>query len=276
MLLKNRKLIGFILAILLLLPTKVLAQAVGGQVTRPLKNQQVTKTVQTKKRQTKVKQNEQDASESAGYDIIISCNVPTATMFIDGSSNGFASGSRFLKTGSHSIRLTADGYEPLSQTIYVNSNSRSFSFNMKKKVVDTPKEPSATIGDFAIGVLSHGDVLCRIDDVNIDGAKDKEVEVTVFFNNKEVGVIDFLTKKIKPSYESSHYESIIVKGNVSDLTTLRKNKGNFEVYVWILINPIKKDGKETYDGWGESKIRRKMTIYHQGHWKSRGGGMADQ
>ena len=74
-------------------------------------------------------------AEAAGYDVTFSCNVPSAALIIDDMPNGTANGTRFLKTGSHNIRLSADGYEPLSQTIVVNASSTNFSFSMKKVIL---------------------------------------------------------------------------------------------------------------------------------------------
>lgn len=105
----------------------LMAQVAGGTVTRPTKKQQTTTTTFTKKpiKQTK-------KAEAAGYDVKFTCNVPQASLSIDGTVNGTASGVRFLKTGSHNIQLMADGYEPLSDKIVVNSSSTSFVFTMKQ------------------------------------------------------------------------------------------------------------------------------------------------
>ena len=127
-----------------ILPTIVLAQGAGGHVRRMVKKQQtaVDKPAEKKQNSTKKKQEklvEKEAAiipvEAAGYDITISCNVPSATMYIDDEHNGTASGSRFLKTGSHTIKLDAEGYEPFSQIIQVNSSSRLFTFMMKKNEI---------------------------------------------------------------------------------------------------------------------------------------------
>jgi formylglycine-generating enzyme required for sulfatase activity len=75
----------------------------------------------------------QPEPEAAGYDVTFYSNVEAATMSIDGVANGTPSGTRFLKTGSHTVRLTANDYEDYSQTITVNSSSRSFTLTMKKK-----------------------------------------------------------------------------------------------------------------------------------------------
>ena len=123
------------------LPIIASAQGAGGQVRRPVKKQQTTNTTPPKKKQTPKKDksskkdndNDQKPVEAAGYDVTFSSNVPSATLYIDGNNYGTASGARFLKTGSHTVRLDADGYEPLSQSIQVNSGSRSFNFTMKKK-----------------------------------------------------------------------------------------------------------------------------------------------
>lgn len=71
-------------------------------------------------------------TEAAGYDVSFTCNVPYATLYVDDMANGTASGTRFLKTGNHSIKVIADGYESLLQTIVVNSSSTSFSLYLKK------------------------------------------------------------------------------------------------------------------------------------------------
>lgn len=134
-----------IILLLSLLPTVLMAQ--DSIVRRPSQKAQTVKQEpkkqeskkQESKKQTPKKQEpkrqepSKPAQEAAGYDVTFSCNVSSASMTIDGVANGTASGTRFLKTGSHSIRLTANGYEPLSQTITVNRSSTSFSFSMKQE-----------------------------------------------------------------------------------------------------------------------------------------------
>lgn len=140
----NKK--SIIVLLMVFLPLIVSAQGAGGQVRRPVKKQQTTTNRPVKKKLTSKKQNDQEPIEQesfnqeqevkpveeAGYDVTISCNVPSATMFIDGNNNGTANGSRFLKTGLHMVILTSEGYETLTKTIQVNSVSRSFSFSMEK------------------------------------------------------------------------------------------------------------------------------------------------
>ena len=124
-------------------PIMLSAQGAGGQVRRTVKKQQTTVNTPSKKKQNASKKQSQEKPakqepvstpvEAAGYDVTISCNVPSAALYIDDNNYGTASGSRFLKTGSHTIKLNAEGYEPFSQIILVNSGSRSFNFTMKKK-----------------------------------------------------------------------------------------------------------------------------------------------
>ena len=73
-------------------------------------------------------------AEEAGYDVTFTCNVSSAALSIDGTNYGAVSGTRFLKTGTHTISLTADGYENYSHTITVNRQNRSFHFTMTEKV----------------------------------------------------------------------------------------------------------------------------------------------
>ena len=73
-------------------------------------------------------------AEEAGYDVTFTCNVSSAALSIDGTSYGAVSGTRFLKTGTHTISLTADGYENYTSTITINRQNRSFHFAMTEKV----------------------------------------------------------------------------------------------------------------------------------------------
>ncbi len=71
-------------------------------------------------------------AEAAGYDVTFTCNVPSALLSIDGVPSGAASGTRFLKTGRHSIQVTADNYVDYSGTFAVNSSSRSVSVTLQE------------------------------------------------------------------------------------------------------------------------------------------------
>ncbi len=132
---KKRLIIGLLM---FFLPLMAFAQGAGGQVRRTIKKQQTTVDKPSKKKHNSTKKHKQEKLveqkpvttpvEALGYDVTISCNVPSATLYIDDNNYGTASGSRFLKTGSHTIKLNAEGYEPFSQTIQVNSASRLFSF----------------------------------------------------------------------------------------------------------------------------------------------------
>ena len=136
---------------MLVVPMLAMAQNPNGYV----KRQQTTETTTNKKKEDKKKKDNtskrertnnravtpkkedhpkpRQEMEAAGYDVTFTCNVPSATMLIDGMANGTASGSRFLKTGSHTVKLVADGYEDFSQSITVNSKQRSFTLAMTEK-----------------------------------------------------------------------------------------------------------------------------------------------
>ena len=69
-------------------------------------------------------------AEPTAYDVKFSCNVSEATIYIDGDDYGKPNGTRTLKTGSHQVKLVADGYEDYSATINIASGSTSFDFMM--------------------------------------------------------------------------------------------------------------------------------------------------
>ncbi|MBR1688228.1 MAG: SEL1-like repeat protein [Prevotella sp.] len=66
------------------------------------------------------------------YDVSFACNVPNATMLIDGTNYGTPSGTRYIKIGRHTVKLIAVGYEPFEETINVGANNTSFSFTLQK------------------------------------------------------------------------------------------------------------------------------------------------
>ena len=142
-----------LLVMFLVVSMLLMAQASGGQVRRPDKKQQTTVVTPNKNNNKKKKDNApkrdrmsnnvvtpqkeeqpkpKQELEAAGYDVTFTCNVPSATITIDGVSYGDANRTQFLKTGSHTVELAAEGYEDYSQSITVNSKQRSFSMNMTK------------------------------------------------------------------------------------------------------------------------------------------------
>lgn len=110
-----------------------------GVITKPVKSAQKTETkpVQQKKPVQKTLTSKPAATEASAYDVTFSSNVPTATMYIDGTNYGNPSGTRLLKTGNHIIKLTAEGYEPYTSDICVQRNAVRFSFQMTKAKVTT-------------------------------------------------------------------------------------------------------------------------------------------
>ena len=71
--------------------------------------------------------------EAAGYDVTFSCNAPGARIEVDGTSIVSDAGSLFLRTGSHTLRVTAEGYEDYSSSFSVNSSNRTCGISMTKK-----------------------------------------------------------------------------------------------------------------------------------------------
>ena len=62
-----------------------------------------------------------------------SCNVQSATLYIDGQNRGRIGSSMLisLKPGQHTVRLTATDHEEFTKTITVSNNNKNFSFSMK-------------------------------------------------------------------------------------------------------------------------------------------------
>ncbi|MGM9689008.1 MAG: PEGA domain-containing protein, partial [Alloprevotella sp.] len=87
----------------------------------------------TSKPKSKAKQTPQPqpAPEAAGYDVTFTCNVSSANLYVDGNANGTASGSHFLKTGQHTIQVTANGYKDYTRVITVNRQNRSFYIDLE-------------------------------------------------------------------------------------------------------------------------------------------------
>ena len=83
----------------------------------------------------------------------ISCNVPKATMFIDGVENGKATGTHLLKKGLYSIKLTAPGYEDFIQNFIVEANSKSFSFTMERKEIAPVSSQTITVNDVSFDII---------------------------------------------------------------------------------------------------------------------------
>ena len=71
-------------------------------------------------------------AEPTAYDVKFTCNVSEASIYIDGNDYGKPSGTRTLKTGSHQVKLMANGYEDYTATINVASGSTSFDFKMTR------------------------------------------------------------------------------------------------------------------------------------------------
>jgi len=159
---------------MVLLPSMALAQGAGGQVRRSVKKQEAT-TTSTKKRQKQKRESEQkpdvqqseqqhvvqQSTEVAGYDVTITCNVPSATMYIDDIPSGNAQGIRFLKSGKHHIRVLCNGYNEFVQTINVGPQSNSFQILLSEvlgyDITITCNVPNSAlyVDDIAMGTVGN-------------------------------------------------------------------------------------------------------------------------
>ena len=183
----------FVFLMLFFLPMLVVGQTAGGQIARPVKTKPATpvkKQKKTNKNSVKSSASKQEhvadtingalkeetlrspktpsspqpiagntssePVEAAGYDVSFISNVSSATLEIDGVPYGTASGTRFLKTGTHVVKLTAEGYEPLIDTILVNSATHSATFTMVAKKIISLKYKA--LNDFVKSICSLYDV----------------------------------------------------------------------------------------------------------------------
>ena len=71
--------------------------------------------------------------EAEGYDVTFTCNVSSASLYVDGVAYGAASGICHLKTGKHAILVKAADYPDYTQNITVNRQNRSFQIKMEKE-----------------------------------------------------------------------------------------------------------------------------------------------
>lgn len=105
------------------------------------------------------------------YDVRFYCNVPAAIVYVDGKNMGTADSSKKLKVGSHSIRITADGYEPYTGVFEVNAKNTTLTVSLKKippvpttgtlKVTTTPSGATLVVDGKSVGTTP-----CEIPDLN--------------------------------------------------------------------------------------------------------------
>ena len=91
------------------------------------------KTQKAKPSSSRPLQSATRSTEPTAYDVTFTCNVSNADMYIDDNDYGKPNGTRTLKTGSHQVKLVAEGYDDLTMTIQVNAESTSFDFKMTKE-----------------------------------------------------------------------------------------------------------------------------------------------
>jgi formylglycine-generating enzyme required for sulfatase activity len=113
---------------------------------------------------TKGERKQVTATLSTGKEIQFTCNVPNATLEIDGQKMNSANGTYMLTYGQHSLRAMAADYREYTYTINVNESSRNHSIQMQALVKDeetfTVKGVSFTMklvegGTFQMGATSE-------------------------------------------------------------------------------------------------------------------------
>lgn len=126
------------------------------------------------------------------------------------------------------------GHPELFQFSNLLSNNSSSSISSSR--------PSVTAEIGYLCIMSNGDILCRLDNVQIKGAKGKEVDIYVHLDDVNTDNNVFvLDKKVTPSYDSSTYNSIILKRNVHDSYSLfPKSGGQFKAYATFYMDTGRK------------------------------------
>ena len=240
---KNKLIIGLLMAFF---PIMLSAQGAGGQVRRTVKKQYIAVEKPSKKKQKAPKKQGQEKPakqepvstpvEAAGYDVTISCNVPSATLYIDGTSYGIVDGKRFIKTGLHTIKLVQEGYEDLEQIISVSQSSRVFSFQMVEKkgitgcnVTISCNEPTANL--YIDGIYygnATGIRFLQIGKHNVkvtsEGCEDYIKDITVNADLKEL-FIELVKTHANNKAQSVNLEEMLGGGFAETTETQRKQLG---------------------------------------------------
>lgn len=73
-----------------------------------------------------------------GFDVTFTCNVPTATVYIDGKDSGVASGKKYMTIGHHVIMVTASGCDKFEQDFKIDEDNKYVSITLKKRKVESP------------------------------------------------------------------------------------------------------------------------------------------
>lgn len=121
--------------------------------------------------------------------------------------------------------------------------------------------PSATCELGFVAVYSWGDIDCRVDNLQISGAKGKDVRVAAIFEDvtEEYVNYGFLKRFTSIQYDDCTYDEFRIKGKVNELAKLnRYNRGRFKVYIEVEV-----DNQIIY-----TSNPKYVTIYNdQGSWR---------
>jgi hypothetical protein len=137
---------------------------------------------------------------------------------------------------------------------------------------ETTASATGNLGHMVI--LSDGDLLCNVENLNIQGAKGREVTVLLTLENIRTGEDALVLEKIvTPKYDDSTYSVIHIKRNVQDeyAWDFPKYGGTFKVHAQIYMDSGRRDskGRAELDLIGEFGNKR-ITIFKKsnGSWGS--------
>ena len=138
-----------------------------------------------------------------------------------------------------------------------------YRYNSSSSSSSVPSGPSASCTLGYIGVLTYGSILCRVDNLQIVGAKGKEARVCAIFEdvNDDSKICVFSKKLSTLPYDVCNYKSLRVKGDVNDYSMLSQyGSRRFKVTISVFVGD-----QSIYD----SNVKY-ITIYNnEGDWYSR-------
>lgn len=153
-----KKLLGILVSMVLMLLCTATAFGQAAQVAKPrMSSTQTTKTTTTKKTtksssssKTSKKRTATTRSASSNsasgststaanasnssteHEVVFTCNAPDGDLYIDNTFIGNANGTYTLHTGSHEVRIVAEGYDEYVGKVNVSASKKSFPFKLKK------------------------------------------------------------------------------------------------------------------------------------------------
>lgn len=178
-------------------------------------------------------------------------------------------GTLFYTPGLHSAATFDAMFNVLAQK---TGKGDQYKYTGSSSYSETTASATGNLGHMVI--LSDGDLLCNVENLNIQGAKGREVTVLLTLENIRTGEDALvLEKKVTPRYDSSTYSVIHIKRNVQDeyAWDFPKNGGTFKVHAQIYMD----SGRRGFKGHTELDLigefgNKRITIFKKsnGSWGS--------